>query len=101
VEQHQIPVQIITANSWEAAAMIEGRMAFVFIDSDHAMPVWKDAQVWPSKMLPGGILAFHDYGVWKPTVEVKRAVDSWQARDQWIRLGQIGSTIAFRRPNGH
>jgi len=98
MEAYNIPVVVMSMNSWEAAGQIDEQMAFVFIDSDHALPVWNDVREWPPKMLPGGVLAFHDYGVWKPTVEVKRAVDDWQSRDPWECLGQEGSTIAFRKP---
>jgi hypothetical protein len=33
--------------------------------------IWDDVRLWPDKIMPGGIIAFHDYDVWKPTVKVK------------------------------
>ena len=97
--KHGIDVQILTMPSWEGPAHIDGEAAFCFIDADHGEAgIPKDILVWPQKIMPGGILAFHDYDVWKTTVVVKREVDKWQAEARWEALGQVGSTIAFRRP---
>ena len=98
MEAYGIPATVMTMNSWEAPAQIDEPLAFAFIDADHSMPVWNDVREYPPKMMPGGILVFHDYGVWKTSVQVKAAVDDWQAREPWERLGQIRSTIAFRKP---
>jgi hypothetical protein len=46
----------------------------------------------------GGVIVFHDYGVWKPEVTVKAAVDAWQAQVRWHSMGMVGSAIAFMRP---
>ncbi len=85
--------------SWDGANKVKQSVAFAFIDSDHSEAgVPRDIAVWPDKIAPGGILAFHDYDVWKPVVVVKKYVDEWQARARWHPLGQIGALIAFRRP---
>jgi predicted O-methyltransferase YrrM len=85
--------------SWDAPAKIAGQVAFAFIDAEHGESGFpKDIAIWPSKMAPGGVLAFHDYGVWKPNVVVKEYVDRWQAQAKWEYLGLIGALIAFRRP---
>ena len=92
-------VESLTMPSWEAAAHIPGQVAFCFIDADHSeVGVPRDVAAWPAKIMPGGILAWHDFGVWKPNVVVKKYVDEWQARDRWEFLGQIGALIAYRRP---
>jgi hypothetical protein len=44
------------------------------------------------------VIVFHDYGVWKPEVTVKAAVDAWQAQVRWHSMGMVGSAIAFMRP---
>jgi predicted O-methyltransferase YrrM len=47
----------------------------VFIDGDHGYDaVCRDIAIWSAKLIPGGLLAGHDYGcdVWP---DVKRAVD--------------------------
>lgn len=84
----------------EAAENFEdGTVAFCFIDADHGEGgITRDLPAWVPKIMPGGIIAFHDYGVWKPGVVVQREVDAWQARDPWKRLGLVGSAVAFRRP---
>jgi predicted O-methyltransferase YrrM len=85
--------------SYEAAANFEDdSLAFCFIDADHdESGITKDVPAWVPKIKPGGIIVFHDYGTWKCPAVVE-AVDAWQARDPWERLGMVGSAIAFRRP---
>lgn len=92
-------IEYLEIPSWEAPARIPGQVAFCFIDADHGETGFpQDIAVWPDKIMPGGILAFHDYGVAKPNVVVKRYTDAWQAKAKWLYLGQIGALIAFRRP---
>ena len=93
-------IQSLEMASWDAPARIQGQVAFCFIDAEHGEGFAKDIAAWPAKMLPGGILAIHDYDVWKPGVVVKKYVDAWQAKAQWQFLGQVGALIAFRRPAG-
>ncbi len=86
-------------SSWEAVDNAPTPLAFCFIDADHGIDGFpKDILPWAAKMQPGGIIVFHDYGVWKPTVVVKRYVDAWQSMVNWELLGQERSAIAFRRP---
>lgn len=94
-----VNAEVITANSWEVPAILGVPIAFCFIDSDHGVAgIPNDIVVWPDAMMPGGILAFHDYGVWKSNVMVQRVVDKWQAKAKWINMGLVGSLIAFRKP---
>jgi len=87
-------------NSWEVADKVLLDHAFCFIDADHGIDGFpKDILPWAAKMMPGGIIVFHDYGVWKPTVVVKRYVDAWQSMVNWELIGQERSSIAFRRPD--
>ncbi len=87
--------------SWDGANKIKGQVAFCFVDADHGVNgIPRDVAVWPEKVMPGGILAFHDYGVNKPAYAVTRCVDEWQQRARWEYLGQIGALVAFRRPVG-
>lgn len=98
VLRYGIPIEIVTAKSWDAATLIESDFAFVFVDGNHSDGIWRDIRAWPLKIMPGGIIAFHDYDVWKPTVYVKAAVDQWRTQTHWAEIGKVGSTIAFRRP---
>lgn len=98
VKRYEADVQLIVARSWEAATLIDEPFAFVFIDGNHSVGIWRDVQAWPQKLMPGGIIAFHDYDVWKPTVHVKAAVDQWRDHVRWPEIGKVGSTLAFRRP---
>lgn len=93
-----IHCRVITGNSWEAARKV-GAVAFCFIDADHHEEgIGRDVPAWTPKIIPGGIIAFHDYETWK-TPAVREAVDKWQQTAQWDVIGVVGSAIAFRRPS--
>ncbi len=98
IERYGVDATVITGCSWEAAESSLVNFAFLFVDANHREGIWQDVKAWPPKIIPGGLIVYHDYGVWKPTVEVKAAVDKWQAVSCWQLVGQVGSTIAFRRP---
>jgi predicted O-methyltransferase YrrM len=99
LEKYGLKAHLIISPSNTAAIKVKGKVAFCFIDADHSEDgVRADVAVWPDKVIPGGILAFHDYGVWKPSVKVKDVVDEWQAANGWELLGQVGSLIAFKKP---
>ena len=86
-------------NSWETTNAVPSPLAFCFIDADHGIDGFpKDIIPWTAKVKRGGIVVFHDYDVWKPTVVVGRYVDAWQSLVNWELLGQVRSAIAFRRP---
>jgi hypothetical protein len=92
--------RVIQSLSWDAPAQISDRLAFCFIDACHDKhAILRDTAAWPPIIAPGGILAFHDYGTRKCPA-IKTAVDNWQGAAQWEALGIVGSTIAFRRPQG-
>lgn len=98
LRRYGLKVVKLQATATEAAGLVE-RVAFCFIDADHREGILSDIQVWPFKIIPGGILAFHDYGTWKPWQRVTGAVDEWMAVARWECLGQVGSLVAFRRPH--
>ena len=99
LEDYDTAISITQGNSWDIAGWADRTLAFCFIDADHGIDGFpKDILPWAAKMQPGGIIVFHDYGVWKPTVVVQRYVDAWQSMVNWELLGQERSSIAFRRP---
>lgn len=79
-----------------AEAFEDGEVAFCFIDADHEEGIKLDAPAWAPKIMPGGILVFHDYATWKCPA-VTETVDAWHASSGWEKLGLVGSAIAFRR----
>ena len=97
-----IPAIPIVMNSWEAPKCISEPVAFCFIDAFHGDPGFPmDLEAWSERIMPGGIIVFHDYGDFnKPTVTVKRHVDHWQQQAQWFELGVVSGTAAFMRPRG-
>ena len=99
IEALGYPVEMIVAASWDTADLVPDDVAFLFIDADHGEGGFpRDIAVWPQKMKRGGIIVYHDYDVWKPTVVVKALVDQWQAEARWDDLGAVRSAKAFRRP---
>ena len=69
--------------------------AFVLVDADHTgWGVRRDIEAWKPLVVPGGIMAFDDYGSarWP---EVKPTVD--ELMGDWERLGVRGGVAAYRR----
>jgi len=101
-QQWGVKATILTMQSWNAAFSVALPVAFCFIDADHSLHgIPRDVANWPDHIMPGGILAFHDYDVTNPRVVVKAVVDAWQYDAQWEDLGLVGSTQAYRRPRGN
>ena len=97
--KYKVEAELIRMDSGAAAQLISEPVAFCFIDADHGEGgITKDILIWPQMIMPGGILVFHDFHVWKPGVVVEREVNAWQEKVQWECLGLVSSTIAFRRP---
>jgi len=75
--------------------VIYERIALVFIDADHhGDAVRRDILAWRDLVIPGGIMAYDDYGSQR-WPDVKPVVD--ELMDDWQRLGCQGSVAAFRR----
>ena len=95
-------IDVVIGKSWEAAADLEPQ-AFAFVDADHTQTgIPRDIKVYTSKVMPGGIIAFHDYDKKEAAkgkgYVVYATVNAWQKRARWEPLGQAGRVIAFRRP---
>ena len=101
ITQHGLEVTTLKVNSWDAADLIPDDIAFLFIDSTHnhtGFPL--DFDAWMPKIMPGGVVVFHDYGSWKPDIVVQDIVDAWHKGSNWFALGVVGSAAAFMRPRG-
>jgi predicted O-methyltransferase YrrM len=96
-EHFGIQARIITSNSWDARKLVGERIAFCFVDADHMEGVAKDIRAYAPRMMPGGIMAFHDYYISKP-IKVRSSVDAWIRQARWPSVGTVGSVVAFRRP---
>lgn len=95
-----MPADVVACHglSWEFASKMPP-LAFCFIDADHGIDAFpKDLVPYAAKMIPGGIIAFHDYDPCRPEFAVREYVDDWQSMVHWEYLGLVGSLIAFRRP---
>ena len=72
---------------------------FLFVDTDHTEgSTIAEIQNWHGRIVPGGVIAFHDYGNahlhW--CKGVKRAVDKWDWAG-WTRIDAPDSIRAFRK----
>lgn len=97
------PIEILIGKSWEAAIAVPD-LAFCFIDGDHTKEgIPHDIEVYGPKIVPGGVIAFHDYDADEKKrgkgYVVKATVDTWDRQAQWEDLGLIGRIKAYRRPN--
>lgn len=99
---HGLEIIYLDAESWvigEAMALAQA-VAFCFIDACHnETGIGRDLQTWPKTIMPGGIIAYHDYGASK-CPDIKRCVDNWQHQANWEPLTVVGSTAAYKRPDG-
>jgi len=98
-----IDIEVMICDSWEAPARIPGvqfGFAFAFIDAGHTEDRFpKDLAAYAPRIMPGGIIAFHDYKTYEDRgFVIGKHVDAWVKREGWEKLGRAGSVIAFRRP---
>ena len=107
VSRYQAGVQLIQRDSAEFGSQRQddAGLAFVFIDADHTKTgIPRDIAAYAPAIMPGGIIAFHDYDADEDKrgkgYVVKRTVDAWQKKAQWEPLGVVGRVAAFRKPGG-
>lgn len=106
VEIHpELQAEFIWGDSLICHANFKGPIHLLFIDGDHDYPVVKaDIANWTPKIVPGGVVAFHDYAPTKKNLieheleGVRRAIDEWAAKAKWLRVNATGSLVSFRRP---
>ena len=74
----------------------EDSIHLLFVDGDHRYSgVRADITNWIPKVVPGGLVAFHDYAPTKKHLAsglrgVRRAVDAWSVEAKWTRLPAPG-----------
>lgn len=99
--------EFIIADSRECHEGFVGPVHLLFVDGDHHYAVVEaDVANWVPKIVPEGIVAFHDYAPLprdlqkNPHLEgVRRAVSEWAAGADWTRVLTPDSIAAFRRPS--
>lgn len=102
----QLKPHVVVANSQKYHTKFNDEIHLLFIDGDHRYQAVKgDIEGWAPKVVPGGVIAFHDYAPTPyhlqllPELEgVRRAIEEWQETAQWQRLKASGSLAGFRRP---
>lgn len=89
--------RILKSLSWDAAELVADPVGLLFIDADHTRDsVQKDIDAWGPKLLPNGIVVFHDYehSEWP---DVKVVADEWAARNGWHQTESAFQAQAFQR----
>jgi len=100
----ELKAEFIIADS--RTCPFEGPVHFIFIDGDHRYKAVKaDIANWVPKIVPGGVIAFHDYALTAANLKrrphlagVRKAVNRWVARAGWERFRVVESIVGFRRP---
>ena len=97
--------QVLVGDSGKLHASFAGPVHLLFIDGDHSYEaVARDIAGWAPKIVPGGVIAFHDFKT-EPKVAakhagIKRAVLEWEREAGWLLIAEPGSIRAYRRPLG-
>ena len=73
-------ITLIKGISWEVAENLPC-LAFCFIDADHGEVFAKDLAAYVPLIVPGGVIAFHDYE--PDRFAVKPLIDEWQESEPW------------------
>lgn len=102
LESHIIKIK---KPSQEAYSDCPAQIAALFIDGDHSYDgVIHDIVHYASRVVPGGIIAFHDYSYrdcpgyeWAELPGVTRAVDEMCARDEYTYLCDYNSMRLVRK----
>ena len=76
-----------------------GKVAFLFIDTDHRAEVLNpELDAWLPLVSPGGIVALHDYNCPERYPTMTPAIDGRLGdSDEWERIGLVGHLVAFQR----
>ena len=95
--------EVIVGDSGKLWKSFEGPVHLLFVDGDHSYPgVQADIAGWTTKIVPGGVAAFHDFktepAVARKHAGIKRAVLEWEQEARWHLLLPVGSLRAYRRP---
>ena len=99
-EQNALFAELVIGDSGECHAEFDGPVHLLFVDGDHRLAgVTADIEGWTPKVVPGGLVVFHDYSRPQPRWQVGLAVDMWLAEEggEWERVPSVGSLKAVRR----
>ena len=101
----ELQAEFIWGDSRVVHTTFKAPIHLLFIDGDHDYPVIKaDIANWTPKVVPGGVVAFHDYAPSKRHLikhklqGVRQAIDEWAVTSGWSRISAPGSLAAFQRP---
>ena len=98
----EMRAEVIVGDSGKLWKTFEGPVHLLFVDGDHSYPgVKADIAGWTPKIVPGGVICFHDFKTTPAEVKrhagIKRAVLEWEQKARWHLLLPVGSLRAYRR----
>ena len=101
----ELRAEFIIADSRICHTNFKSPIHLLFVDGSHKYSVVAaDIANWVPKIVPGGVVAFHDYAPsqkhlvkWK-LYGVRQAIDEWAATANWKCIPTVGSLAAFQRP---
>ena len=90
--------QVFNADTRQVPKELDGQpIGLLFVDSWHmAAQFSAEMEAWGPLVVPGGIVACHDYGS-KKWNQMQSAVDAWAATGPWERIGLARRLVAHRR----
>lgn len=87
-------VRLVQSDTSEAASMYEQDVGLLFIDGDHTHAgVRRDWEAWRDKLIPGAVVAWHDYTLDNPNVGVRELVDELLERGDLRKVRQMDSLM--------
>ena len=100
IKRSGLDIKVLIGNSWERIKDVPGLLAFAFIDAGHTEDRFpKDLAAYAPRIMPGGIICFHDYKTYPERgFVIGKHVDKWAEAEGWELIGRAGSIIAFRKP---
>ena len=96
LEKFGANLAVVTSDSRKVPQGI-GEIGFLFTDTTHTEPHLNDEfAVWLSHLIPGAVLAVHDYHQNFPDV-IKVIDQRFENNANWTHLGTIDSLVAFQK----
>jgi len=96
----ELDIQAIRGDSRTTWEEFDKPIHFLYVDGEHTYStVSSDIQNWGKKVVPGGIIAFHDCVGCEVAADVSRAINDHIKPDQWEYLG-IEAWSKYYRKDG-
>jgi predicted O-methyltransferase YrrM len=89
-------VDVRVGTSVEIGSRWQAPIRLLFIDGDHSYEATRvDVETWSRHIIPGGIMVFHDVGVWPGVTQMYQELIS--ANSIWKQVAKVRSLRAAQR----